>query len=143
MAKQTKHIGRRISPLGLAIQQLRAERRLSQQKLADRAGISRSAIAKVVTGESDTMTIESAEKLAKVFDMTINELLDMRRAPDPRAFTDYLKSPWALLDKPTAALKERLRRKLRGAELEAGDAPPIDPKAVHELLEVLKRWPRL
>jgi len=137
-----KHIGRIISPLGLAIRKFRAKRRLSQEKLAALSGVSRSAIAKIVTGESQTMLAESMKKLAPVLGVSLGELMDMKQEPDSsRALSDYLRSPWAALDKPTEVLKARLLEKL--PKVSAKNAPPIDPKAVHELLEVLKRWPLL
>lgn len=53
---------------------LRKERKLTQQEVADRLGISRIAYSKLERGETRLVN-ESAEKLAELFDMPAEELI--------------------------------------------------------------------
>lgn len=53
---------------------LRKERKLTQQEVADRLGISRIAYSKLERGETRLVN-ESAEKLAELFDMPAGELI--------------------------------------------------------------------
>jgi len=58
-----------------ALLRLRSDRGVSQEKLAELAGVSRSVIAKIESGQTRVLTLESAKKLAKAFGVTLGALL--------------------------------------------------------------------
>ena len=65
--------------LAQAIRQVRRRRRLSQEKLAARAGIHRTYMSAIERGKAN-MSIGVASRLAEALGMTLSELL--RRAED-------------------------------------------------------------
>jgi transcriptional regulator with XRE-family HTH domain len=69
-----------LGDLGAALRQSRQERGLSQQALADRAGLSRNFVAQIERGES-VPTIATLDRLATALATTIGELL----GEEPRA----------------------------------------------------------
>jgi transcriptional regulator with XRE-family HTH domain len=145
--KVTKHPRRPLSPLGLAVQKLRHESGLSQERLAALARIGRTTIAKLETGRSQTMTMESLQKIAPALGTTVTSILAMEPASAPesvrksvsRFVSSYLLSPWALRDKPTEAEKARLRKMVPDS-LTARAPVDLEPWAVHLLLMWIREW---
>lgn len=65
---------RRIEQLAMRLRTLRERRGLSQEKLAERAGLSRPHLARLETGQHDP-TLTTVEKLAKALRVPLTELL--------------------------------------------------------------------
>lgn len=61
--------------MGVVIRALRAEANLSQEELAARCGLHRTYIGSIERGEK-TITIETAQKLARAFDITLTQLFE-------------------------------------------------------------------
>jgi len=72
---------RNVSQLGAAVRQLRTERKLTQQQLADQAGVSRRWLVMLEGGQSPRA------ELSKVFDVlrALDTRLTMSPAPPPTA----------------------------------------------------------
>ncbi|HPC39086.1 MAG TPA: DUF4065 domain-containing protein [Exilispira sp.] len=69
------HIGKRIK-------ELRERAGISQQKLANLLGVSRSTISVIENEKSGKLTIELAKKLSDLFNITIDDLLDPKKEID-------------------------------------------------------------
>ncbi len=61
--------------MGIVIRSLRAEAGLSQEELAARCGLHRTYIGSIERGEK-TITIETAQKLARAFSITLTQLFE-------------------------------------------------------------------
>lgn len=59
--------------MGMVIRSLRSEANFSQEELAARCGLHRTYIGSIERGEK-TITIETAQKLARAFDITLTQL---------------------------------------------------------------------
>ena len=62
--------------LSVKIKELRKQRGWSQQKLADKSGLSYNAIAKIEQNSTTHSTIQTIVKLADAFNIPIDELLN-------------------------------------------------------------------
>jgi transcriptional regulator with XRE-family HTH domain len=71
------HIGYRMSPerIGMRVKAYRERRKLTQEALAERAGISRTYLARLETGKHDP-TASVLEKLAKALGVKVGRLLE-------------------------------------------------------------------
>lgn len=65
--------------LGRTVRKLRSERRLSQEKLAELAGVSRSVIAKIETDATPNLPARALAALAKALRVTACELMGIGR----------------------------------------------------------------
>jgi transcriptional regulator with XRE-family HTH domain len=63
-----------IEKISMRIKALRAKRKITQAKLAERAGISHGYLARLETGRQDP-TITTLEKLAKALKVPVEKLL--------------------------------------------------------------------
>jgi len=63
-------------PIGFLIKDLRERAGLSQRQFGKRAGIDRGYISLLESGKTHSITITTAEKLAKGFDMSLGGFLD-------------------------------------------------------------------
>jgi transcriptional regulator with XRE-family HTH domain len=61
--------------LAKRLKELRKERKLTQQKLAEKAGLSFNAITKIEQGAAEYPTLKTLLKLANVFDIGLDELV--------------------------------------------------------------------
>ncbi len=68
---------------GKRIRQLRTDRSLSQEELAELAGFHRTYIGMVERGERN-LSLSNAAEFARVFDMSISELLEIMGEELPR-----------------------------------------------------------
>jgi len=66
----------RIMPLGPKLQRLRRRRKLTQESLARRLGVTREHVAKIELGLIRSPRIETRRRLAKALGVPIVELLD-------------------------------------------------------------------
>jgi transcriptional regulator with XRE-family HTH domain len=67
--------------LGTLVRQLRTARNMTQEKLASRLGIARSAVAQIESGKRK-LSAEELLTLARVFDMPVEQLVDPARRPE-------------------------------------------------------------
>ena len=67
-------MSRKLSTIGKNIRQLRKKLGLSQDKLSKLAGVAYNTIVKIESGENPNPTIETAQKIAKVLDVSLNKL---------------------------------------------------------------------
>lgn len=72
-----------MQDLGSRIAQLRREKKLSQEALAEKTGVSRQAVSKWERGESAPDT-ENLITLSEVFGVTLDELLNKEKALEPQ-----------------------------------------------------------
>jgi len=57
------------------IKRLRGERRLTQEQLAQKAGITYSTLIKIESGANGNPTLETLSKIADVFEISLDELV--------------------------------------------------------------------
>lgn len=69
-----------MARLGQKIRELRAQKEISQEQLAETLGISRSAISQIETGERKVCAEELA-KLSEIFGISVDSLLDLKKEP--------------------------------------------------------------
>ena len=67
-------MARKLSTIGKNIRRLRKKLGLSQDKLSKLAGVAYNTIVKIESGENPNPTIETAQKIAKVLDVSLNKL---------------------------------------------------------------------
>ncbi|OHA28627.1 MAG: hypothetical protein A3F51_02715 [Candidatus Taylorbacteria bacterium RIFCSPHIGHO2_12_FULL_45_16] len=64
-----------MSTIGKNIKRLRKEKDISQDKLSKLADLSLQTIVKIETDESPNPTIETAQKIAKALDISLDDLM--------------------------------------------------------------------
>lgn len=69
--------------LGITIKTMRLSRNLSQQDLADKVGVSRSAVGMWENGEREP-NLDTLESLANVFNVPLYSLVDSKSIPKPK-----------------------------------------------------------
>lgn len=74
MSKKSANRSKLVN-LGKRIQELRIQNSISQEKLADLAGVHRTYVGMIERGEKN-MTIRSVEKIATALGVTLSELFD-------------------------------------------------------------------
>lgn len=116
------------TPIGERLSELRKRRGMSQQALADAASVSVRAVRTAEQGETETMRMETARRLAKALRVPTTRLLSRDAAPADAATVDHWAPVRAALMAPPAAQPEEeptpegVRAALRAAEpLFAGD----------------------
>ncbi|MDP3004309.1 MAG: helix-turn-helix transcriptional regulator [Candidatus Azambacteria bacterium] len=62
-------------PIGKTIRKYRQEKKMSQEALARAANLSLPTIVKIESGETSNPTIDTVKKIAKVFDVSIDDLM--------------------------------------------------------------------
>lgn len=72
-----------LKRFGLRIRQLRTERGLSQEELAERTGFHRTYIGMIERGERN-LSLSNVGVFAKTFEMSISELMDLGKASKKR-----------------------------------------------------------
>ena len=70
-----------LTQFGKRIRQLRTERDLSQEQLAEQTGFHRTYIGMVERGERN-LRLSSIARFARVFEMSVSELLDFDKRGD-------------------------------------------------------------
>jgi len=70
-----------MAKIGMRIKELRAKKGISQQRLAELLGVSRPAISQIETGERK-ISAEELDSLAKIFNISIDSLLNEERGPE-------------------------------------------------------------
>lgn len=60
--------------MGLKIREIRKEKRMSQDELASKSGVSRTIISRLETGEQDNATMKTLAKLATTLDVQVQDL---------------------------------------------------------------------
>ena len=68
-------MSRKLSTIGKNIRQHRKKLGLSQDKLSKIAGVAYNTIVKIESGENPNPTIETAQKIAKALEVSIEKLL--------------------------------------------------------------------
>ena len=60
--------------MGYRIRELREEMNLSQEKLSEKSGVSRTIISNLENGQNTSTTMKTLSKLAKALDTTLDQL---------------------------------------------------------------------
>ena len=60
--------------MGYKIKEAREEKRLTQEELAEKSGVSRPTIVALESGKAEDVKISTLQKLAAAMDMTVQEL---------------------------------------------------------------------
>ena len=68
-------MSRKLSTIGKNTRRLRKKLGLSQDKLSKLAGVAYNTIVKIESGENLNPTIETAQKIAKALDVSIEDLI--------------------------------------------------------------------
>ena len=63
------------SKIGENIKKLRQQKRISQDRLSKKADLALNTIVKIETGENLNPTLETLQKIAKAFNVSIEEIL--------------------------------------------------------------------
>ncbi len=92
-----------MTPIGLNLKRLRIAAGLTQQQLANMAGLSQSIVSQCEQGVNADPRGSTLQALATVLKTTVDELL---RVPEEKADTDQAAAP----PKPSPALRGRRRK---------------------------------
>ncbi|MES2778560.1 MAG: helix-turn-helix transcriptional regulator [Bacteroidota bacterium] len=77
-----------IQEFGLRIRQLRTDKNISQEKLSSATGFHRTYIGMIERGERN-ISLSNMAVFAKVFEMTVSELLDFSSISPKHTFKKY------------------------------------------------------
>jgi transcriptional regulator with XRE-family HTH domain len=128
------------SSLGETIRRLRKARRLTQEKLAARAGVHKNTINFIETGRIKNVESVTLAAVAGALEVDVAELHSSKLSTtrtDPLVDA-YLQSPWSMIDRPTKAEIDWLRRTPTVAWI--GEIPdPHDGEVVHLILSAHRR----
>jgi transcriptional regulator with XRE-family HTH domain len=120
------------SIFNLNLRRLRLERKLSQQELGDRLGVSRVYISQLENGAIQSPSTETAQKIADALGVSASALTSPEHGLSPIAplLEEFRGSPYFSALKPTEAEMEWLARLERVFWL---DVPPTFEAIVHLL----------
>lgn len=128
--------GRRPSGFGTNVKRLREARSLTQEELADLAGVARPTVTEIETGGAPNPREVTRQALAKALGVSVSELA---RATEPNremaeAVSDYVASPYAAIDRPQFEELTRLKR----VEVAQWTGRKPSPESIHHVLLALR-----
>jgi transcriptional regulator with XRE-family HTH domain len=110
----------RYTPVGVAVRRLRKERGWSQGDLAKKCGLKVTTLSQIERGQKPNPTLDTLERVAEVFEVSIEDLRLDEREPLPQALKRVIDS--GLLDAtPRQIRKLRVMRGVVGRELGPDD----------------------
>lgn len=62
--------------MGYKIRELRLQKRLTQEELAERAGITRTTICNIENGVQDDIKVKNLKKIADALEVSLSELIE-------------------------------------------------------------------
>ena len=109
---------------------------LTQQQLAELAGVSRESIAKLESGERKRAALSTLEAIAPILGVSVDYLSGkMQSSPVEPLIQEYLRHEYAKIDKPTpkeiAWFREQNEVLWRGM--------PADPETIHILIRLHRK----
>lgn len=120
--------------IGIFIQQQRTKRNLTQEYLASKLGISRPTYKQIECGKRE-LTVSEAKKLAAIFDMSLENLLEEKEPKQNVAIErEPVKESNALQIRVTEKNLEKFRQVLLYILNKAGGKPNIGETVLHKLL---------
>jgi transcriptional regulator with XRE-family HTH domain len=130
--------GREAGLIGTRVRELRLRAKLTQEKLAAKAGLSRIALVRLESGARLSASLQTLQRLAAVLGVGVAELTESvaesRIEPTIKAYRD---SPWADIDKPTELeIDWLLSRYWIFSEITPS------PEHIHEILKLRRDSPR-
>ena len=122
-----------MSNMGKRIKELRKENNLTQQELAEKLGLQKSAIAKYENGRVSNIKRDVIEKMANIFSVSPSYLLDIEEPEKPY-----------YIDERTMEIAQEIANNQELALLfdAAKDADGDDLSTTHNMLLALKRKER-
>ena len=69
------------------IQDLLRENNMSQAELAEKIGLSESALSRYLSGQTDKLSADNIVSIARVFDVTTDFLLCLTDSPQPKGYS--------------------------------------------------------
>jgi transcriptional regulator with XRE-family HTH domain len=125
--KQPSELGRRLRALRKAVVP-----KLTQDKLAEMAGLARITVAYLETGQSQTADTDTVVKLAAALQVRLEDLTGTgSSAPITNAVAAFSKSSWGDITKPTKGELDWLLS-LAGTQLLGGEPTP---EVLHHLIK--------
>lgn len=120
-----------VGPLRTNLKRLRAAAELTQEQLAEKAGLARVTVAFIESGRTKDADGATLNKLARALNVDVSELLRVEGDVDTAYVETFLASPWGQVTKPTDDELEWLRG------ISARSWVGIDPvpEAVHHLIQ--------
>lgn len=139
MASKTKKASRNINygeRVGANVRGLRKLRRMTQNEVADAAGLSRATVAGLEGGKYESVELSTIGALAEALGVGEDELIRTSEPPDSATIENFRHSPWFAAVRPTAEEMTWLAHLPKSFW-----APPLtsSPKALFELLEFRRR----
>lgn len=100
MAVKTSSLGRGDFPVGRNVRELRKRAKLTQEDLAEMAGLSRATIAGIELGRWSSVEYSTIAALARALKVNEGHLMAMD-PPDNALLQAFLKSPWSASLRPS------------------------------------------
>ncbi len=116
---------------GERLRDARKKAHLTQQQLADKAGVVRMTIVRLEKGKQPGVNIATLRKIAAALGVRLLDLADIEESPIEPIVKEYLNSPYAQIDKPTDPEIEWISSQ---SQVFWGKTPP-NPAAIHDLIE--------
>lgn len=114
--KKTKS-GKRVGPLGVNLRRIRDRRGLTQEQLAERAGVVRLTVQRIESGTISNVQTKTLDALAEALAVKVTDLTEPTVATTPvePLLQEFLASPHAkVLDPPLSAQEIEWLRSLPG-----------------------------
>jgi transcriptional regulator with XRE-family HTH domain len=90
-----------MGKLGQVIRTLREQKKLTQGQLAIKAGVGRSTVTMIESGQREHITVDVLAKLAKALDTTPNDILERtglkRPSPGSDPYFEALEAIWEMI----------------------------------------------
>lgn len=117
--------------VGQRIFEARDSSGLTQEELAERAGVSRETIAKLESGERKRAALSTLEAIAPILHVSVDFLRgEVHESPIEPQIQEYLRHEYAGIDKPT----EEEIAWFRGKDSLFWRGLPADPESLHKLI---------
>lgn len=118
-----------IEPLARRIEELRAGAGISLYELANRSGINRSQLTRLLQGETRQPTPETMNKLAAALNVDPEEFYDLASATGTLpSLPTYFRSKYGLSDKQIASLEKTVGRMAEGSNISEPSRSSKKPK---------------
>lgn len=120
------------SQFGKALRILRDRCGVTQDDLASLSGVSRMTIAKIETGQTGTVRLDTAASLAGALGVGIDEIAGLAPVDNNDAIREFLGSPWCAILQP--ALSSEEEQWLRGLRFMPWEGEKPNPESWYHLV---------
>lgn len=126
----TKQAGRRL-------RDARKAAGLTQQELADKAGLARMTVVRIENGHQEGANLATLRTLADALGVRLMDLADLEESPVAPILSEYEASPYAQIDKPTPEELEWLKSL---PSIVWGEIAPT-PASIQGMIQLRRKFP--